>query len=78
MRNSDDAKLIAGAIEKAGRLIADAIKENTRLTMQRTPRYQIPERANDQIISRDSSGHFHELPPATGMGHTAPTDTREE
>ena len=78
MRNSDDAKLIAGAIEKAGRLIADAIKENTRLTMQRTPSYQIPERANDQIISRDSSGHFHERPPATGMGHTAPTDTREE
>ena len=78
MRNSDDVKLIAGAIEKVGRLISEAIKENTRLTMQRTPRYQIPERANDQIISRDSSGHFHELPPATGMGHTAPTDTREE
>ena len=54
MRNSDDAKLIAGAIEKAGRLISEVIKENTRLTAQRTPRYQIPERANEQIVIRDS------------------------
>ena len=54
MRNSDDAKLIAGAIEKAGRLISEAIKENTRLTAQGT-RYQIPERANEQIFIRDST-----------------------
>jgi len=78
MRNSDDAKLIAGAIEKAGRLISEAIKENTRATMQRTPRYQIPERANDQIILRDSSGAFHEAPPVTGMGHALPTDDYAE
>jgi hypothetical protein len=78
MRNSDDAKLIAGAIEKAGRLISEVIKENTRATMQRTPRYQIPERANDQIILRDSSGAFHEAPPAHGIGHALPTDNHAE
>jgi hypothetical protein len=78
MRNSDDAKLIAGAIEKAGRLISEAIKENTRATMQRAPRYQIPEQAHDQIIMRDLPGAFHEVPPAHGMGHALPTDTRAE
>ena len=78
MRNSDDAKLIAGAIEKAGRLISEAIKENTRVTMQRTPRYQIPERMNDQIIMREMSGAFHEVPPAHGMGRALPTDKQAE
>ena len=77
MRNSDDAKLIAGAIEKAGRLISDAIKENTRLTTQHT-RYQIPERMSNQFIARDSSGAFHEVPPAHGMGHALPTDNHAE
>lgn len=78
MRNSDDAKLIAGAIEKAGRLISDAIKENTRLTMQRTPRYQIPEEAS-RIFSKSfpsltiSVADFERLTECT-----APTDTREE
>lgn len=77
MRNSDDAKLIAGAIEKAGRLISEAIKENTRLTAQGT-RYQIPEEMN-RIFSKSLPSHtisaadFERL-----TGHTAPTDTREE
>lgn len=77
MRNSDDAKLIAGAIEKAGRLISEAIKENTRLTAQGT-RYQIPEEAS-RIFSKSfpsltiSTADFERL-----TGHTAPTDTREE
>jgi len=77
MRNSDDAKLIAGAIEKAGRLISDAIKENTRLTARGT-RYQTPERMSNQFIARDSSGAFYEAPPVTDMGCTAPTNTYEE
>ena len=77
MRNSDDAKLIAGAIEKAGRLISDAIKENTRLTAQNA-RYQIPERMSNQFVARDSSGAFHEAPPVTGMGHALPTDDYAE
>ena len=77
MRNSDDAKLIAGAIEKAGRLISEAIKENTRVTAQNA-RYQIPERTSNQFIARDSSGAFHEAAPVAGMGHALPTDTREE
>lgn len=68
MRNSDDAKLIAGAIEKAGRLISDAIKENTRLTAQRTPRYQIPERANDQILFRNSLSSCSPDSDTTGTG----------
>ena len=77
MRNSDDAKLIAGAIEKAGRLISEAIKENTRLTSQGT-RYQIPEEMN-RIFSKSFPSHtigaadFERLTECT-----APTDTREE
>ena len=77
MRNSDDAKLIAGAIEKAGRLISDAIKENTRLTAQNA-RYQIPEEAS-RIFSKSfpsltiSAADFERLTECT-----APTDTREE
>jgi hypothetical protein len=77
MRNSDDAKLIAGAIEKAGRLISEAIKENTRLTTQGT-RYQIPEEMN-RIFSKSFPSHtigaadFERLTECT-----APTDTREE
>lgn len=77
MKNSDDAKLIAGAIEKAGRLIADAIKENTRLTAQGT-RYQIPEEAS-RIFSKSFPSHtigaadFERLTECT-----APTNTREE
>ena len=77
MRNSDDAKLIAGAIEKAGRLISEAIKENTRLTTQGT-RYQIPEGMN-RIFSKSFPSHtigaadFERLTECT-----APTDTREE
>ena len=77
MRNTDDAKLIAGAIEKAGRLISEAIKENTRLTTQGT-RYQIPEEMN-RIFSKSLPSHtisaadFERL-----MGHTAPTDAHEE
>ena len=55
MKNSDDAKLIAGAIEKAGRLISEAIKENTRLTTQGT-RYQIPEEMN-RIFSKSFPSH---------------------
>ena len=77
MRHSDDAKLIAGAIEKAGRLISEAIKENTRLTTQGT-RYQIPEEMN-RIFSKSFPSHtigaadFERLTECT-----APTDTREE
>ena len=77
MRNSDDAKLIAGAIEKAGRLISEAIKENTRLTTQGTS-YQIPEEMN-RIFSKSlpslavSAADFERLTECT-----APTDTREE
>lgn len=78
MRNSDDAKLIAGAIEKAGRLISEAIKENTRLTMQRTPRYQIPEQAHRQIIARDAGDHLQVVLETDGTDGMAPTDTREE
>ena len=78
MRNSDDAKLIAGAIEKAGRLISDAIKENTRLTAQHASRYQIPEEMN-RIFSKSfpsltiSAADFERLTECT-----APTDTHEE
>ena len=77
MRNSDDAKLIAGAIEKAGRLISEAIKENTRVTAQNA-RYQIPEEMN-RIFSKSipsytiSAADFERLTECT-----APTDTREE
>ena len=77
MKNSDDAKLIAGAIEKAGRIIADAIKENTRLTTQST-RYQIPEEMN-RIFSKSFPSHtigaadFERLTECT-----APTDSKEE
>ena len=77
MRNSDDAKLIAGAIERAGRLISDAIKENTRLTTQGA-RYQIPEEMN-RIFSKSfpsltiSAADFERL-----TEHTAPTDTQTE
>ena len=77
MRNSDDAKLIAGAIEKAGRLISEAIKENTQLTAQGT-RYQIPEEMN-RIFSKSFPSHtigtadFERLTECA-----APTDTREE
>lgn len=78
MRNSDDAKLIAGAIEKAGRLISEAIKENTRLTTQHAPRYQIPEEMN-RIFSKSlssftvSAADFERLTECT-----APTDTQTE
>ena len=77
MRNSDDAKLIAGAIEKAGRLISEAIKENTRLTTQGA-RYQIPEEMN-RIFSKSFPSHtigaadFERLTECTAL-----TDTREE
>ena len=77
MRNSDDAKLIAGAIEKAGRLISEAIKENTRLTAQGTS-YQIPEEMN-RIFSKNFQSHtigaadFERL-----TERTAPTDTQTE
>lgn len=78
MRNSDDAKLIAGAIEKAGRLISEAIKENTRMTMQRTPRYQIPEQSHRQIIARDAGDHLQVVLETDGTDGMAPTDTHEE
>lgn len=77
MRNSDDAKLIAGAIEKAGRLISEAIKENTRMTTQGT-RYQIPEEVS-RIFSKSfpsltiSAADFERLTECT-----APTDTQTE
>ena len=77
MRNSDDAKLIAGAIEKAGRLISDAIKENTRVTAQHA-RYQIPEEMN-RIFSKSfpsytiSAADFERLTECT-----APTDNHAE
>ena len=77
MRNSDDAKLIAGAIEKAGRLISEAIKENTRLTTQGT-RYQIPEEMN-RIFSKSFPSHTIgalDLDRLTEC--TAPTDSKEE
>lgn len=78
MRNSDDAKLIAGAIEKAGRLISEAIKENTRMTMQRTPRYQIPEQSHRQIIARDAGDHLQVVLETDGTDGMAPTNTHEE
>ena len=77
MRNSDDAKLIAGAIEKAGRLISDAIKENTRVTTQGA-RYQIPEQSHRQIIARDAGDHLRVVLETDGTDGMAPTDTREE
>ena len=77
MRNSDDAKLIAGAIEKAGRLISEAIKENTRLTAQGA-RYQIPERMHDQIIARDSGEHFPVAFEADGTVYAVMANTHEE
>ena len=77
MRNSDDAKLIAGAIEKAGRLISEAIKENTRLTTQGA-RYQIPEQSHRQIIARDAGDHLQVVLETDGTDGMAPTDTREE
>ena len=53
MRNSDDAKLIARAIKEGCQIIAGAIERHGRQT---TPgaTYQIPERANDQILFRNS------------------------
>ena len=77
MRNSDDAKLIAGAIEKAGRLISEAIKENTRLTAQGT-RYQIPEQPHRQIIARDSGEHLPVAFEADGTVYAVMTNTHEE
>ena len=77
MRNSDDAKLIAGAIEKAGRLISEAIKENTRLTAQVT-RYQIPEQSHRQIIARDSDEHLPVAFEADGTVYAVMTNTHEE
>ena len=77
MRNSDDAKLIAGAIEKAGRLISEAIKENTRLTAQGT-RYQIPEQSHRQIIARDSGEHLPVAFEADGTVYAVMTNTHEE
>ena len=77
MRNSDDAKLIAGAIEKAGRLISEAIKENTRLTAQGT-RYQIPEQSHRQIIARDSGEHLPVAFEADGNVYAVMTNTHEE
>ena len=78
MRNSDDAKLIAGAIEKAGRLISDAIKENTRLTMQHASRYQIPEQSHRQIIARDAGDHLQVVLETDGTDGMEPTDAHEE
>ena len=77
MRNSDDAKLIAVAIEKAGRLISDAIKENTQLTAQGT-RYQIPEQSHRQIIARDAGDHLQVVLETDGTDGMAPTNTCEE
>jgi hypothetical protein len=78
MRNSDDAKLIAGAIEKAGRLISEAIKENTRATMQRTPRYQIPEEAS-RIFPKSFPSHTISVADFERLTEcTAPTDTQTE
>jgi len=77
MRNSDDAKLIAGAIEKAGRLISEAIKENTRLTTQGA-RYQIPEQSHRQIIARDAGDHLQVVLETDGTDGMAPTNTCEE
>ena len=77
MRNSDDAKLIAGAIEKAGRLISDAIKENTRLTTQGA-RYQIPEEMN-RIFSKSIPSHTISAADFERLTEcTAPTDNRAE
>ena len=78
MRNSDDAKLIAGAIEKAGRLISEAIKENTRLTIQHASRYQIPEQSHRQIIARDAGDHLQVVLETDGTDGMAPTNTCEE
>lgn len=77
MRNSDDAKLIAGAIEKAGRLISEAIKENTRVTVQGT-HYQIPEQSHRQIIARDSGEHLPVAFEADGTVYAVMTNTHEE
>jgi len=78
MKNSDDAKLIAGAIEKAGRLISDTIKENTRLTIQHASRYQIPEQSHRQIIARDAGDHLQVVLETDGTDGMAPTDTQTE
>ena len=77
MRNSDDAKLIAGAIEKAGRLISDTIKENTRLTTQGA-RYQIPEEMN-RIFSKSFPSHTISAADFERLTEcTAPTDNHAE
>ena len=52
MRNSDDAKLIAGAIEKAGRLISEAIKDHTRQIMYRTQEFITPEMYSESFAVR--------------------------
>ena len=78
MRNSDDAKLIAGAIEKAGRLISEAIKENTQLTAQHAPRYQIPEQPHRQIIARDSGEHLPVAFEADSTVYAVMANTHEE
>ena len=78
MRNSDDAKLIAGAIEKAGRLISEAIKENTRVTVQHVPRYQIPEQSHRQIIARDSGELLPVAFEADGAVYAVMTNTHKE
>ena len=73
MKNSDDAKLIAGAIEKAGRTIADAIKESAR-----HGRYQTPEESI-RILSRNFPANtFGALDLDRPAGHTMPTDSKEE
>ena len=73
MRNSDDAKLIAGAIEKAGRLISEAIKESARRRQYQTPEESI------RIFSRNFPDNTFGASDTDGlMSCTAPTDTREE
>ena len=73
MKNSDDAKLIAGAIEKAGRIIADAIKESARYG-----RYQTPEELI-RILSRNFPANTFGASDTDGhMPYTAPIDQSEE
>ena len=73
MKNSDDAKLIAGAIEKAGRIIADAIKESARYG-----RYQIAEESI-RILSRNFPANTFGASDTDGLIWCAvPTDSKEE
>ena len=78
MRNSDDAKLIARAIKEGAALIASAIEKYGRHTIPAMPTYQIPERANDQILFRNSLSSCSADNETTGAGDDPTGDDTAE